>query len=348
MPIQEPTSALGLWPEVKAITGWPETDETAMVDLFFGWRDAAAAIHALRSSNLSGLANAWPDPAGQALLGKLGEVFAALGTVEQTMNELAGRAGRFALEVEGVKNYIHETINLSLVAFGIAATLPTAIGRAVQDQVVANAAAAITAEMTASAERIKAPGPIDHQQIIAELAAARGLGEHLLHLVQDNANTISAFADVAGDTSTGLSVVSDATLLGGPAGLLPKAGLEAVSSVLGWGALLGHGLAALGGAEVAPETFLLDGLGVASPFGTPVLLAHLGLDATEFATGHPMSTIVDDYNKYWRPTGDAVSGSDPLLGSYNPALNASASGGALDAERRPELLEERARARGDG
>ncbi|GAA2832376.1 hypothetical protein [Crossiella cryophila] len=85
-----------------------------------------------------------------------------------------------------------------------------------------------------------------------------------------------------------------------------------------------------------------------SPLGTPVLLVHLGLDATEFATGHPMSTIVDDFNKYWRPTGDAVSGIDPLLGSYNPVLNASASGGALDAARRAELLEARARSRGDG
>ncbi|WP_158853942.1 WXG100-like domain-containing protein [Saccharothrix deserti] len=348
MPIQEPTSALGLWPAVKATTGWPETDETAMVDLFFGWRDAAAAIHALRSSNLSGLASAWPDPAGQALMDKLVEVFTALGTVEQNMNELAGRAGRFALEVEGVKNYINDTINLNLVNYAWAAVLPTVFGRGIQDRIVADVAAAITAEMTASAERIKAPGPIDHQQIIAELAAARGLAEHALHLVQDNANTISAFADVAGDASTGLSVVGDAALLGGMAGALPKAGLEAVSTALGWAALYGHTLAYLGGAEVAPETFLLDGLGLVSPLGTPVLLAHLGLDATEFATGHPMSTIVDDYNKYWRPTGDAVSGSDPLLGSYNPGLNASASGGALDADRRPDLLEERARSRGDG
>ena len=348
MAIQEPISVLGLWPAVKAITGWPETDETAMVDLFFGWRDAAAAIGSLKSLDSSGLANAWPDPAGQALIGKLNEVSAALGTVEQTMNELAGRAGRFALEVEGVKNYIHEAINLNLVNFGIAATLPPIIGPRIQDQIIADVAAAITAEMTASAGRITAQGPIDHRQIIEQLAAARGLAEHAVHLLQDNANTINAFSDVAGDVSTGLSVASDYVARAGPAGVLAKAGLEAVSEVLGRAALWGHTLAALGGADVAPETFFLDQLGLRSPLGTPVLLAHLALDATEYATGHPMSTIVDDFNKYWRPTGDAVSGYDPLLGSYNPVVNAAASGGALDAERRPELLEERARSRGDG
>ncbi|MCC8250346.1 WXG100-like domain-containing protein [Saccharothrix luteola] len=348
MPIGEPTSALGLWPAVKAITGWPETDETAAVDLFFGWRDAAAAVHALRSTNVSGLAGAWPDPAGQALLGKLGEVFAALGAVEQDMNELAGRAGRFALEVEGVKNYIRDAVHLNLVNFGMAAALPPVIGRRIQEQIVADLASAIAAEITASAERIKAPGPIDHRQIIEQLAAARGLGEHALHLVQDNANTISALADVSGDASTGLSVASDAALLAGPAGAIPKAGLEAVSTALGWGALMGHTLAYLGGANVPPETFLLDVVGLASPLGTPVLLAHLGVDAAEYVSGQPTSTIVDDYHKYWRPTGEAVSGIDPLLGSYNPVLNASAAGGELDADRRPELLEERARSRGDG
>jgi hypothetical protein len=345
--IQEPTSALGLWPAVKALTGWPDTDETAMVDLFFGWRDAAAAIGSLKSLDLSGLANAWPDPAGQALMGKLGEVLAALGTVEQNMNDLAGRAGKFALEVEGVKNYIHEAINLNLANFAMAAVLPTIIGRGIQDQIIADVAAGISAEMTAAAGRISAQGPIDHHQIIEQLAAARSPSEHGLHFIQDNANTINAFADVAGDVSTGLSVAGDLTLLGGPFGLLPKAGLEAVWTALGQAALFGHTLAELGGAEVAPETFLLDRMGLVSPFGTPVLAAHLALDATEFATDQPVSTIVDDYNKYWRPTGDAVSGVDPLLGSYNPVLNASASGGALDAERRPDLLEERARSRGD-
>ncbi len=348
MAIQEPTTALGLWPAVKAITGWPDTDETAMVALFFGWRDAAAAVGALASLDLSGLAGAWPDPAGEALVGKLGEVFTALAEAERTMNELAGRAGKFALEVEAVKNHITEAINLNLVPYGLASAMPTFIGRGAQDRIVADVAAGITAEMTAAAGRIRAEGPIDHRQVIEQLAAARTVEEHGLHFIQDHANTINALADVVGDVSTGLSVAGDLTLLGGPFGLLPKAGLEAVSTALGQAALFGHTLAEFGGAEVAPETFLLDRIGLASPSGIAVLAAHAAIDGVELATGEETSTIVDDYNKYWRPTGDAISGHDPLLGSYNPVLNASASGGAADAQRRPELLEERARSRGEG
>lgn len=350
MAIQEPTSALGLWPRVKAITGWPETDEAAMVDLFFGWLDGAKSVGALASTNLGALAGAWPDAAGSALTSKLGEVFAALRESERRMTELAGRAGTFALEVEQVKNYINEAINASLPLYGLASVAPTFIGRGMQDSIVNEVAAGITAEMAASAARISSQGPVDVNDVIARLAEPRSLGEGVAQVVQDNANTISAFADVSGDVSTILSTASDYAMLAGPPGLLAKAVAESASTVLGGIGLGGHLLALAGGAKVAPETLMLDYLGLESPVGTPILAGHLLLEASEQVTGESKPTIVDDVNKYWLPNAGELprSGIDPLLGSYNPVLNASTQGGALDLERRPELLEERARSRGTG
>ncbi|MCE7000827.1 hypothetical protein LZG04_39325 [Saccharothrix sp. S26] len=350
MAIQEPTSALGLWPRVKAITGWPDTDETAMVDLFFGWLDGAESVGTLASVDLSALAGAWPDAAGRALMAELGEVMAALGESKRQMTELAGRAGTFALEVEHVKNHIHEAINASLPFYGLASIAPTFIGRDMQDSIVDEVAAGITAEMTASAARIGSRGPVDVNDIIARLAEPRSFGEGVLHAVQDNANTLSAFADVSGDVSTVLSAASDYAVLAGPPGLMVKGVAEGASTVLGGIALGGHLLALAGGADVRPETLMLDFLGLESPLGTPVLAEHLALEASEHVTGELKSTIVDDVNKYWLPNPDALprSGIDPVLGSYNPVLNASTQGGALDLERRPDLVEERARSRGQG
>jgi hypothetical protein len=352
MAMPEPTTAFGLWPAVKARTGWPETDEAAMVDLFFGWLDAAAAMGALKSLDLGALAKAWPDAAGQALVQKLGEVVAALGEVERTMTGLAGRAGQFALDVEHVKKYIHEAINQNLFAYGVASIAPTFIGRDAQDRIVSDLATAITDVMTAAAERIRTGPPGDPNRIIAELAQARTLDESIAHLVQDNANAISALADVTGDASTVISAVSDLGLEAGPPGWLAKLGAEGLSTMLGQVALGGHLLASAGGADVPVETIRLDTLGLLSPLGTPVLLTHAVLEASEEFTGETTPTIVDDINKYWVPDArtedgdDIVTANDPVLGSYNPLANAAASGGALDAERHSDLLEERARSRG--
>lgn len=355
MAIQEPTSALGLWPRVKAITGWPLTDETAMVDLFFGWLDGAESVGVLASADLGALAGAWPDAAGSALTSKLGEVFAALEANKRQMTELAGRAGTFALEVEQVKNYIHEAINLNLPLYGLASIAPTFIGRDLQDSIVNDVAAGITAEMTASAARISSQEPVDVNSIIARLAEARSLDEGVRHAVEDSANTISAFADITGDVSTALSAASDFAVLAGPPGLAVKGVAEDVSTVLGGLAFGGHLLALAGGAEVPQETLWLDVYGLTAKSGLVVLAEHLKTETIEQQTGADKSTIVDDINKYWLANPAPITDPmrevlpDPLVNLVpTPLWNAVLQGGQVDAERQPELLEERARSRGQG
>jgi hypothetical protein len=222
---------------------------------------------------------------------------------------------------------------------GLASRLPL-VDSGIQIKMVHAIAGGIITEMNATAARIRGQGPVNTNQIIAELAKPRSRAEYAVQHVQDHANKISALSDVAGDTSLGLSVASDAGLFGGPTGVAAKAGFELVPTGLGAAAITGHVLAALGGAKVAPETLALDMMGLQSPLGVPVLAAHLSAEEYERATGNPRVTVVDDYNNYWMSPE----------GPTNPVAGAVESGEALDQDpaRVAERLEERARSRGQG
>jgi hypothetical protein len=71
--VPEPPSDGELWPRVKAITGWPDTDEDRMRALGAAWEQAGTGFGEAGRTNVSGVVAAWPDEAGTAFLARARE-----------------------------------------------------------------------------------------------------------------------------------------------------------------------------------------------------------------------------------------------------------------------------------
>uniref|UniRef100_UPI000A3926CE hypothetical protein n=1 Tax=Amycolatopsis kentuckyensis TaxID=218823 RepID=UPI000A3926CE len=127
------------------------------------------------------------------------------------------------------------------------------------------------------------------------------------NFVQDHAEVLSKVSDVVGDLGNVLGVVGD--FLPDPAGTV----VGAVAAELGFAALTGHGVAALAGADVAPETLVFDAAGVATTLiglapGVPdwvVKGTAYGLlreqEIGEVVGGDKFESPLDDFKNYWVP-----------------------------------------------
>lgn len=143
--------------------------------------------------------------------------------------------------------------------------------------------------------------------------------------IADNANLIAAVSDVIGDLSTMVGVVADFL----PPPFEQVAG--AVSVGLGVYALQGHLLAAAAGADIPPETFAIDAIGIASGAvglipGVPGTLMRfagtamvVGQAGGEAATGGEASTFFDNLGKYWAPR-DVRQGATYGAALFTPGL----------------------------
>ncbi|WHT16535.1 NucA/NucB deoxyribonuclease domain-containing protein [Crossiella sp. CA-258035] len=225
MPIPEPSAELGLWPKVKAISGWPEPDEDRVKQLATGWRGGQTRFTEAGGHDLAPVRAAWTDSAGGAFDTRASKTLTGATEVGGKMGGLAVRADNFATEVTGVKTGITDLIETNLGRYALVQTLPQPVRGLFEEyyasvlggqaRTLINAAAARTAQG-------KPPPPLPDPSGGGRGRAIKELIEWLLE--PDNQRLI-------GD---GLSWLS--RQLDNPADAVAKAGTE----------LLGAGLSGLG------------------------------------------------------------------------------------------------------
>ncbi|MGW0521331.1 WXG100-like domain-containing protein [Crossiella sp. NPDC003009] len=223
MPIPEPSPELGLWPKVKAISGWPEPDEERVKQLATGWRGGQTRFTEAGGHDLAPVRAAWPDSAGGAFDTRASKTLTSATEVSGQMGGLAVRADNFATEVTGVKTGITDLIETNLGRYALVQMLPQPVRGLFEEyyasvlggqaRTMINAAAARTAQG-------KPPPQPDR---------GRGLGRVIQEIIE-----YLSEPDNQRDVGDALSWLS--RQLDNPADAITKAGTE----------LLGAGLSSLG------------------------------------------------------------------------------------------------------
>lgn len=175
MPIAEPPPTYNLWPEVRAVTGWPTSDEDQARVLAAGWRTGGESFTRAGGHDVTGLAEGWQDGAGQAMQRNVGTMLQRAAQVGVGMAAVAGRADAFAGEVAGVKQGINDLMAANIELYGREiATLPAAAQPAAHAGFVQQLAGMVTEMMTTAAGRITAAGPIEGIDPVAGSARFAG------------------------------------------------------------------------------------------------------------------------------------------------------------------------------
>jgi hypothetical protein len=157
MPIAEP-SDLQLWPRVRALTGWPDSDEDALRALTSGWRAGGERFTQAGGYDIAPVAEAWPDPAGQAFHARAGEQLRATAELGGRMDQMARMADTYAAEVAGVKAGINALIQANAAGYAQIAELAPEAQPQAQAAFVQQVAAMVDTMMRDAAGRISGAG----------------------------------------------------------------------------------------------------------------------------------------------------------------------------------------------
>ncbi|GAA1640937.1 hypothetical protein GCM10009744_33580 [Kribbella alba] len=156
MPVQEPPSDLDLWPRVKALSSWPDTNEDVVRALSGGWQRAGDAFRTAAEFNVGAIPATWADSAGTAMVGSTERVLASARQNVQGMQGLAGQAAGFADAVVQTKTAIGNLIQDNLQAYAGLSGLPAGAQEAFQASFVTTLANAVNAYTAAMAEQVSA------------------------------------------------------------------------------------------------------------------------------------------------------------------------------------------------
>ncbi|MFD2467645.1 WXG100-like domain-containing protein [Amycolatopsis silviterrae] len=154
MPIAEPSAEFGFWPRVKALSGWPQTDEDAVAKLADGWTKAAEGFTAAGSKDTSGISQAWGDPAGTAFAGKTAQTGKAAAEAGQSMRKMAAAVTGFADEVKTTKTNIANAVTPNISVYSSYLHLPRGAGQAAAENLVKQVAAEVKKLLDQAVSRI--------------------------------------------------------------------------------------------------------------------------------------------------------------------------------------------------
>ncbi|HEY0620861.1 MAG TPA: hypothetical protein VGD15_24855, partial [Kribbella sp.] len=122
MPVAEPSNDFGLWAEVKAITGWPDTNEDQVQYLSQAWGKSSTDFGKAAEFKVNG--GPWQDGAGNAYVRQTGTLLATAASAGRDMQLLSASAELFATEVKQTKEAVADYIERSALVYGGAAQLP--------------------------------------------------------------------------------------------------------------------------------------------------------------------------------------------------------------------------------
>jgi hypothetical protein len=151
MPVPEPPSDFGLWPEVRdRIGGWIATDEDAVRELGALWTEAGTTFSTAmsRDGRPAGFVGPipvedWPDQAGFDWTTRRLGLGADLQTQDAQLQAIGGHAVAFADDVMYTKQEIVRTIVANLEAYGTLVTAPAGVDAGMQETFVSEIARAI-------------------------------------------------------------------------------------------------------------------------------------------------------------------------------------------------------------
>jgi hypothetical protein len=156
MAVPEPPSDLDLWPRVKALSGWPDTNEDVVRTLSGGWQRAADGFKSAAEFNAAAIPASWKDGAGAAMAGSTAKVLATARQNVQGMQGLAGQANGFADATAQTKTAIGNLIRDNLQAYAGLSGLPAGAQEAFQASFVTTLANAVTSYTAAMAAQVSA------------------------------------------------------------------------------------------------------------------------------------------------------------------------------------------------
>ncbi|GAA2826049.1 alpha/beta hydrolase [Crossiella cryophila] len=159
MAVPEPEAGFGLWPRVRAITGWPESNEDTLEQLSAGWQRGASAFERAGGHDLAPVRQSWSDSGGGAFMARAGKTLATATEQGTGMAALSRQVAAFGAEVAGVKNSIRSTIGVNDPVYGlIGALLPPPFGGAAQAVFANQTAEIVNATITDAAARVSGQG----------------------------------------------------------------------------------------------------------------------------------------------------------------------------------------------
>ncbi|HEX2132310.1 MAG TPA: alpha/beta hydrolase [Actinophytocola sp.] len=155
MAIPEPTDAYGLWPRVRAVTGWITSDEDQVAALGDDWRGAGAHFaDAAAAHRIGDLGAMWGDDVGALFDTRVaGNRERAAGEAVR-MTALAERADQFAGEITRVKTGINGIIDANLDTYAMLGVLPAGLGQVAQSVYATQVAGLVEQLITESAGRL--------------------------------------------------------------------------------------------------------------------------------------------------------------------------------------------------
>lgn len=313
MGIAEPSTEFGLWPRVRAITGWPQTDEVAMGDLGREWSSSQAAYASVARFDHHALSQAWSSEASAAAQDGLGKALRDTDQVATGMGRPAALATALANEVTGLKNGIRDVIHQNLPAFGALRFLPDGVRERSEEMFVNQLAGQVNQMISAAAARVSQASAGQHDGWLDETGAflgevvggfvdaAKGTGEFLLslsphHLITDPEGYGETWSTLAGGV---VNAVQD-----------PGAALQSAVSWDTWAENPGRALG---------QTLfgVLPGVGVAGKLGKLRKLDNLAQQPRRegcFVPGTPVLTGAGHRAIETLAEGDLVVATDPESG----------------------------------
>lgn len=251
MPIAEPPATLGLWPRVKALSGWPLSDEDDVRALAEDWRTGSRHFQAAAEFDTGPLATLWPDSAGEMFAGRVRGELGRAAADGDAMVSLADRCDHFAAVVTGLKTTIRDLIEANLPRYAATGAMPPEDREAVRADFVEILAEDVNRLLRDGTEQIGGPAAVALPPPAPPPPPAAG----------PDPLAVAGAVAVNGAASLGNAVLQNPGLVVAAAGgaaltVLSSAGVAAGAtlSVTGVGTLAGGPLVALSAAGLATGT----------------------------------------------------------------------------------------------
>jgi hypothetical protein len=134
--IPEPAPTFDLWPRVKALSEWPDTDETKVAELGRSYTAMADTYDAAGAVDAGAMAKAWTDAPGQQFTGEATAATREATRLAGSMRELGDNTTRFATTVAETKTSIAGMVERAIPTYGAMGVLPPGVREGFQNAVV--------------------------------------------------------------------------------------------------------------------------------------------------------------------------------------------------------------------
>jgi hypothetical protein len=117
--IPEPSDTFGMWSKVKALSGWPDTDEDRITLLADSWRKSSAVFAQAAELDVSVARRYWRDDTGAMFADKMQKLLDMSDQVDASSKQQQNHAEAFAAIVTRTKTEISDLIEANIQRYGM-------------------------------------------------------------------------------------------------------------------------------------------------------------------------------------------------------------------------------------